>query len=111
MTTLFSCSADLLSKLDNATTAIFLNIAEGNGRFTGADQAKFVGIAYKATVHSASLVDLAFANGADVPRVDEGRELFKRIAPCSYRSQKSIRSTILIQHFVAVLRPNLCRYT
>jgi four helix bundle protein len=81
MTTAFSCSADLLSKLDKATTAIVLNIAEGNGRFTGTDQAKFFGIAYKSTVQSATLVDLATANGlADVSRVEEGRELLRRIA-------------------------------
>jgi four helix bundle protein len=81
MTTELVCSADLLSKLDKATTAIVLNIAEGNGRFTGADQAKFFGIAYKSTVQSASLVDLATANGpTDVCRVDHGRELLRRIA-------------------------------
>jgi len=32
MFTEFSCSADLLSKLDKSTTGIVLNIAEGNGR-------------------------------------------------------------------------------
>jgi four helix bundle protein len=81
MTTAFACSADLLSKLDKATTSIVLNIAEGNGRFTGTDQAKFFGIAYKSTVQSATLVDLATANGfADVSRVEEGRELLRRIA-------------------------------
>ena len=71
----------LLSKLDKATTAIVLSIAEGNGRFTGTDQAKFFGIAYRSTVQSASLVDLATAKGpADVSRVDQGRELLRRIA-------------------------------
>jgi four helix bundle protein len=76
-----SCSADLKTKLDKSTTSIVLNIAEGNGRFTGADQAKFYETAYKATIHSASLVDLATANGAaDVSRVEEGRELLRRIA-------------------------------
>ncbi len=77
----FSCSADLLSKLDNSTTAIALNIAEGNGRFTGTDQAKLLGIAYKATVQSASLLDLATVSGSvDVSRVEEGRVLLRRIA-------------------------------
>ncbi len=37
--------------------------------------------AYKATIQSASLVDLATANGvADVSRVEAGRELLRRIA-------------------------------
>ncbi len=81
MTAEFTCSADLLYKLDKATTAIVLNIAEGNGRFTGTDQAKFFGTAYKSTVQSASLMDLATANGsADVSRLEEGRELLRRIA-------------------------------
>jgi len=52
-----------------------------NGRFTGTDQAKFFDIAYKSTVQSASLVDLAAAKGpADVSRVERGRELLRRIA-------------------------------
>lgn len=77
----FSCSADLRSKLDKSTTAIVLNIAEGNGRFTGTDQAKFYGIAYKAAIQSASLVDMATVNGVgDASRVEEGRELLRRIA-------------------------------
>ncbi len=75
-------SADLLAKLDKATTATILNIAEGNGRFARTDQAKFFGTAYKSTVRSASLVDLATANGsADASRVAEGREMLRRIAP------------------------------
>lgn len=77
----FSCSTDLLSKLDKSTTAIPLNIAEGTGRFSGADQAKFFGITYKATVQSAALVDLATANSSAKPScVEEGRTLLRRIA-------------------------------
>ena len=49
----FSCSTDLRSKLDKSTTSIVLNIAEGNGRFTGADQSKFYETAYKATMLTA----------------------------------------------------------
>ena len=77
----FACSADLRSKLDKSSTAIVLNIAEGNGRFSGTDQAKFLGIAYKATVQSASLVDLATVSiSAESERVMEGREMLRRIA-------------------------------
>jgi four helix bundle protein len=79
--TAFSCSADLLSKLDTSTTAIVLNLAEGNGRFSGADHAKFLAIAYKATVQSASLVDLATAKGSVEPsQVEDGREMLRSIA-------------------------------
>jgi four helix bundle protein len=77
----FSCSADLRLKLDKSTTAIVLNIAEGNGRFTGADQSKFYETAYKATIRSASFIDLAGGNGiGDAARVEEGRELLRRVA-------------------------------
>lgn len=77
----FTCSADLLSKLDKTTTAIPLNIAEGTGRFSGTDQAKFFGIAYKAAVQSSALVDLAALSASvDSSHVDEGRELLRRIA-------------------------------
>ena len=76
-----SCSADLRTKLDKSTTSIVLNIAEGNGRFSGHDQAAFYETAYKATIQSASLVDLATATGgADVARAEVGRELLRRIA-------------------------------
>ena len=77
----FSCSTDLLSKLDTSTTAIVLNLAEGNGRFSGADQAKFLGLAYKATVQSAALVDLATAHDfAETFRAEEGREKLRSVA-------------------------------
>jgi len=77
----FACSSDLLSKLDKSTTSIVLNTAEGNGRFTGTDQAKFLGIAYEATVQSASLMDLATANDpAGRSLADEGRGVLGRIA-------------------------------
>jgi len=78
----FACSSDLLSKLDKSTTSIVLNTAEGNGRFAGTDQVRFLGIAYKATVQSASLLDLATADGCSCThaQVEEGRDLLRRIA-------------------------------
>jgi four helix bundle protein len=81
MLTKSSCSADLRSKLDKATTSIVLNIAEGNGRFTGADQSTFYETAYKAAIRSAPLLDLAGVSGPDaVARLEEGRELLRRVA-------------------------------
>ena len=77
----FSCSADLRSKLDTSTTSIVLNLAEGNGRFSGTDQAKFLGIAYKATIQSATLVELATAKGSAEPsQVEDGLEMIRCIA-------------------------------
>ena len=76
LSTAFSCSADLLSKLDTSTTSIVLNLAEGNGRFSGADHAKFLGIAYRATVHSGALIDLATANSSlGLSQIEDGREM------------------------------------
>jgi four helix bundle protein len=75
------CSVDLLAKLDRASTAIPLNIAEGNGRFGATDQARFLGIAYKSTVQTASLVDLATVHQASRSEQREaGRKLLRRIA-------------------------------
>ncbi len=77
----FSCSADLCSKLDKSTTSIVLNIAEGNGRFTGADQAKFYQTAYKACIQSSALLDLAGGSGMkQTGNMAEGREWLRRIA-------------------------------
>ena len=77
----FSCSADLLSKLDKSSTAIVLNTAEGNGRFSSTDHVKFLRIAYKATIQSASLVDLAIAHGlSSADQMPEGLEMLRQIA-------------------------------
>jgi four helix bundle protein len=76
-----SCSTDLRAKLDKSTTAIVLNVAEGNGRFTGADQSNFYETAYKATIQSAALLDLVGGIGIEtVIPVEEGRELLRRVA-------------------------------
>jgi len=87
-----SCSADLRLKLDRSTTSIVLNIAEGNGRFTGADQSKFYETAYKATILSAALLDLA-AGGTGIEGnacVEEGREWLRRVAAMLTALSKSI---------------------
>ncbi len=56
-------------------------IAEGNGRFTGTDQARFYDTAYKATIQSAGLIDFATTNDIAVPsRIEQARELIRHIA-------------------------------
>jgi len=76
-----SCSTDVLAKLDKSSTAIILNIAEGNGRFSGADHVKFLRIAYKATIQSASLVDVAIAGRSFAgDHMQEGLEMLRQIA-------------------------------
>ena len=52
-----------------------------DGRFSGIDQARYLGIAYKATIQSASLVDMATAMGSAEPsQVEDGREMLRCIA-------------------------------
>jgi len=81
MRKVFSCTSDVQSKLDKSSTAVVLNIAEGNGRFSGTDQARFLAIAKKSTVQSASLIDLATADiSSTFVHPLEGRELLQRIA-------------------------------
>lgn len=76
-----SCSTDVLAKLDKSSTVIILNIAEGNGRFSGADHVKFLRIAYKATIQSASLVDVAIAGRSFAgDPMQEGLEMLRQIA-------------------------------
>ena len=87
MLTNFSCSSDLCSKLDKSTTSIVLNIAEGNGRFTGADQSKFYQTAYKSTIQSSALLDLSEGNET---KQSEGRELLRRIAAMLTALSKSV---------------------
>jgi four helix bundle protein len=85
-----------LSKLDKSTTSIVLNTVEGNGRFSGTDQAKFLGIAYRATVQSATLVDLTTVDScpADPSPVEEGRDLLRRIAAMLRQLSKAVRDDI-----------------
>lgn len=91
MLTKFACSADLRSKLDKSTTSIVLNIAEGNGRFTGMDQSKFYETAYRATIQSSSLLDLAV--GGEINQgasLAEGRDLLRRVAAMLTALSKAI---------------------
>jgi hypothetical protein len=63
------------------STGIVLNIAEGNGRFSVVDHAKFLGIAHKATVQSAALLESGLAgNPATANQLSEGLAMLRRIA-------------------------------
>ena len=87
----FSCSSDVLSKLDGSTTSMVLNTAEGNGRFSGKDHAKFLDIAYKAAVQSAALIDLAVGDGSSAhSQMKNGRSLLKRITAMLTSLKKAV---------------------
>src|SRR5215470_19794090 len=50
--------AGLRDQLDRASVSIVLNIAEGAGRFSPADKARFYGIARGSATECAAIVDL-----------------------------------------------------
>jgi len=61
--------------LDRGAESILLNIAHASSTWSATETA------FKATIPSASLVDLATAGGvADVARAEAGRERLRRIA-------------------------------
>ncbi|MDP7023788.1 MAG: four helix bundle protein [Kiritimatiellia bacterium] len=60
------CSSDVVSRLPNPVfrrldqllTSMILNIAEGNGRFSDADQARFLGTSHESAIKLAARLDL-----------------------------------------------------
>src|SRR5690349_15226084 len=53
----------VLDQLDRASTSIPLNIAEGNGRFTGRDRCRFFDIARASALECAACLDVIVAKG------------------------------------------------
>ena len=56
-------SLSVADQLDRASTSIPLNIAEGNGKFTGADRCRFFDIARGSALESAAALDVLVAKG------------------------------------------------
>jgi four helix bundle protein len=54
-------SLAVADQLDRASTSIPLNIAEGNGKFTGADRCRFFDIARGSALESAAALDVLVA--------------------------------------------------
>jgi len=87
----FLCSSDLLAKLDKSSTGIILNIAEGTGRFSKTDQIRFLRISHKATIQSASLVDLAVVDASDV-KIQDGKNMLRQISAMLISLSKAVSS-------------------
>ena len=51
-------STSAFRRLDELLTSIVLNIAEGNGRFSDADQQRFLGTSHEAAIKLAARLDL-----------------------------------------------------
>jgi len=70
------------SQLDKHTTAIVLNVAEGNGRFSCLDHRRFIDIAYTAAMRPAATLDMIVARGLTTERkVQNGKNLLIRLVP------------------------------
>jgi four helix bundle protein len=68
--------AAVKDQLDRAATSIALNIAEGNGKFSRRDRARYFDIARGSAVESASCLDVVASRKlATVERMAEGKEI------------------------------------
>ena len=68
--------AAVKDQLDRAATSIPLNIAEGNGKFSRKDRARYFDIARGSAVESASCLDVIVSrNLATTERMDEGKAI------------------------------------
>jgi four helix bundle protein len=69
-------------RLDKGTTSLVLNIAEGNGRFSGADQVRFLDIAHTSAMRVAACLDLLVARKqVDERLIHEGKVILARGVP------------------------------
>ncbi len=82
----FADVADLGSsyatRLDKWTTSLVLNIAEGNGRFSEADQARFLDIAHTSAMRVAACLDLLVATRqVKVHQIEKGKLILAGVVP------------------------------
>ena len=75
-----SAKAAAKDQLDRASTSIPLNIAEGNGKFSGKDRARFLEIARGSALECAACLDVLVAKKlATTEQVDTAKENLARI--------------------------------
>jgi four helix bundle protein len=71
-------------RLDELLTSMVLNIAEGNGRFSDADQARFLGTAHESAVKLAARLDLGVTQNCLLrEEVVRWKELLQRVSVMS----------------------------
>jgi four helix bundle protein len=75
-----SAKAAAKDQLDRASTSIPLNIAEGNGKFSGKDRARFLEIARGSALECAACLDVLVARKLAIPEpIDSAKEHLARI--------------------------------
>jgi four helix bundle protein len=75
-------SSSVTTQLDKSTTSLVLNIAEGNGRFSEADQMRFLDIAHTCAMQVAACLDVLVARQqVKIDQVDAGKRILARIVP------------------------------
>ena len=75
-----SAKAAAKDQLDRASTSIPLNIAEGNGKFSGKDRARFLEIARGSTLECAACLDVLVARKLATPnQIETAKENLARI--------------------------------
>ncbi|MBN2448507.1 MAG: four helix bundle protein [Phycisphaerae bacterium] len=76
----FDFPAKEFQQIDKAATSLVLNIAEGNGRFSEQDHARFLGMAESAAVRAAAWLDLSTGRGTIAEaEADGGKSILKRV--------------------------------
>jgi four helix bundle protein len=74
--------AGYAKELDKTTTGIVLNIAEGNGRFSSADQKRFLDIAHTSAMNAASGLDLLVAKSCvSAADIKDGKAILNKLVP------------------------------
>jgi four helix bundle protein len=75
-----AAKAAVKDQLDRASTSIPLNIAEGNGKFSGKDRARFLEIARGSALECAACLDVLVARKLAVSeQIDSAKENLARI--------------------------------
>ena len=78
-------SSTIATQLDKSTTSLVLNIAEGNGRFSEADQMRFLDIACTCAMQVSACLDVLVARQqVGINQVEAGKRILARVVPLMF---------------------------
>ena len=72
-------SATTRDQLERASNSMALNLAEGNGKFTGPDRCRFFDISRGSALECAAALDVVVAQGRFAVEVAQGKERLRKI--------------------------------